>query len=261
MFLSRHSRTEELTARGYISSSLQTVATMLKLSLDIDMIDVSSTSTTDDRIYGTFTHDDVRSPRTPTYVPTSPTSSKVTAFNLSRIFSSPETSVTGSSPTNLFPEPAKPLAWIWQCHLCKSRYSLGVTRRCLQDGHFYCSSETDRPNLKRKKSGQSCSSEFDYIGWREWGEWKRKVFGTPENGVEARDFRKDCEKCEYPSRCRHTAGHASAQSHAVNEERTEASSDSPMAEAYQVFSVTNEEKRLCINSTRYLSLRQQSRNN
>jgi hypothetical protein len=222
---------------------------MLKLSLDVDMKDVSPTSTTDDRTYGTFTEDDGRSPRTPTYVPTSPTFSKVTAFDPSRIFSSPETFDTRVSPSTFVPEPAKPLAWIWQCHLCKSRYPLSVTRRCLQDGHFYCSGEMDRPNLKRRKRGQSCSSEFDYIGWKEWSEWKRKVLSTLENGIDIHGTRKGCQRCEYPSQCRHNSGHASAQNTAVMGNNIEALTDSAMIEASRISSFDEETKKSSVYST------------
>jgi hypothetical protein len=206
---------------------------MQKLSLDVEMTDVSSTSTKTDRTYGTFTDDDVRSPRTPTYIPTSLNFSGVTAFDPSRIFASSDTTINDVSiTTRLPPEPAKPLAWIWQCHLCKIRYPLGVTRRCLHDGHFYCSGETDRPNLKRKKRGQSCSSEFDYIGWREWGEWRRKVLGNLENGRKANLSAKGCQKCEFPSQCRYASNHTSSETttdKAVKED--ELASLSPVAES------------------------------
>ncbi|KAF2147265.1 uncharacterized protein K452DRAFT_217695, partial [Aplosporella prunicola CBS 121167] len=44
-----------------------------------------------------------------------------------------------TSPTTpLSPPPAPALRWIWQCHICKSVYPLGATRRCLDDGHFFC---------------------------------------------------------------------------------------------------------------------------
>ena len=203
---------------------------MLKLSLDVDMKDVSAASTTDDRTYGTTTDDDGRSPRTPIYVPTSPTYSNVTAFDPSRIFLSPEKPFSKNFPSTLVPQPANPLAWIWQCHLCNSRYHLSVTRRCLQDGHFYCSGETDRPNLKRKKRGQSCSSEFDYIGWREWGEWKRKVLSNLENSIEIHNSSKGCQRCEYPSQCRHNSSHASAHSTVLTENKIKALTDCETAE-------------------------------
>ncbi|KAF1963326.1 hypothetical protein CC80DRAFT_397684, partial [Byssothecium circinans] len=34
--------------------------------------------------------------------------------------------------------PPSPLQWVWQCHQCRRTYSLGVTRRCLEDGHHFC---------------------------------------------------------------------------------------------------------------------------
>jgi hypothetical protein len=182
---------------------------MQKLTLDVDMKDVDLARTTIDSTYGPFTDADLRSPRTPTYIPTSPNSSKATAFDPSRIFASQDPAIEQTSTSALIPEPpTKPLAWVWQCHLCKSRFPLSVTRRCLQDGHFYCSGETDRPNLKKKKRGQSCSSEFDYIGWREWGEWKRQVLGNLENGVGTKICPEGCQNCEFPSQCRYVSSRA-----------------------------------------------------
>jgi hypothetical protein len=195
---------------------------MQKLSLDVDMKDVSPTSTAIVATYGTYTDDELRSPRTPTYVPTSPSFSKVTAFDPTRIFSSPDSTFNETTtPNPQLTEPAKPLAWIWQCHLCKSRYPLSVTRRCLQDGHFYCSGETDRPNLKKKKRSQSCSSEFDYIGWREWGEWKRRALGNLENGVEGNFCAKGCLKCEFPSQCRYVSVRTTSERTVLDEKRNE----------------------------------------
>lgn len=37
------------------------------------------------------------------------------------------------------PHPQSPLAWTWRCHLCQTTYRLGTTRRCLLDGHYFCS--------------------------------------------------------------------------------------------------------------------------
>jgi len=99
------------------------------------------------------------------------------------------------------PTPDQPLAWIWICHLCHSRYPLGVTRRCLVDGHYYCSGEANQPNLRKKKKRQSCSSEFDYVAWREWGDWKRKALKLLKNPRRAAG----CETCVFPSQCRYPA--------------------------------------------------------
>ncbi|KAI6818828.1 hypothetical protein KC340_g14062 [Hortaea werneckii] len=77
------------------------------------------------------------------------------------------------------PPPSDPLHWLWQCHICNRVYQLGVTRRCLDDGHFFCSGTT---TIKRsRKSGKkvlrhkACASEFDYQGWKAWGVWRREV--------------------------------------------------------------------------------------
>jgi hypothetical protein len=139
----------------------------------------------------------MRSPRTPTYAPSSTSFFTIPPFDPSRVFSA-------LSPTKLVeqtPPPPKPLSWVWQCHLCRSRYPLGATRRCLLDGHFYCSGETERPNLKKKKKGQSCSSEFDYIGWTSMEQWKRKLRKSERFTIAREPV--GCENCEYPSQCRY----------------------------------------------------------
>ena len=147
--------------------------------------------------------DDLRSPRTPIYQPTSPFSSSLSPFDPAKLFSSLSAPLSprGAAPTNkALPPPSDPLAWVWQCHLCRSRWALGVTRRCLVDGHLYCSGETSQPNLKKKKKGQSCSSEFDYVGWKDWSAWKRDALKTMSNPRTPRG----CEKCEFPSQCRYS---------------------------------------------------------
>ncbi len=223
-----------------VSQHHNSITSMQKLSLDVEMKDVAPKSLTIDRTYGAFVDDDIRSPRTPTYLPTSPNFSRVTAFDPSRIFGTNERSIDDvPKSAHLPPEPTKPLAWIWQCHLCRTRYPLGVTRRCLHDGHFYCSWETDRPNLKSKKRGQSCSSEFDYIGWREWGEWKRKVLGSLENGIEIKSRAGGCQKCEFPSQCRYASSHTSLEGTVMTEKKVDVPSESVMAkESYISEAVT-----------------------
>jgi len=141
--------------------------------------------------------EELRSPRTPVFMP----EFSASPFDHTKIFSpSPNSPTKPKKRNSLQTPPANPLTWVWQCHLCKSRYALGVTRRCLVDGHYYCSGENDQRNLKKKKRGQACSSEFDYVGWRQWGEWKRKALKTMENP----SIPKGCEKCEFPSQCRYT---------------------------------------------------------
>lgn len=116
----------------------------------------------------------------------------------------------------VLPSPPKnPLLWIWTCHLCRSRYPLGATRRCLVDGHYYCSgdnSASTQKNVKRRKRGQACSSEFDYVGWEDWAVWKHKVTDIKRRasvdrlGVEVEkrpSALRGCVACEFPSQCRY----------------------------------------------------------
>jgi hypothetical protein len=78
------------------------------------------------------------------------------------------------------PPPQEPLKWLWKCHCCSRIYHLGTTRRCLDDGHYFCAGA---PVTKRdRKTGQkvtrksrACASEFDYQGWKSWGSWRRDV--------------------------------------------------------------------------------------
>jgi hypothetical protein len=115
---------------------------------------------------------------------------------------------------------------------------LGITRRCLEDGHFFCAGLSPTinwrksTNPRKKKGGRACGSEFDYAGWKGWGRWKRSgqtslvlpenpesvaasLLATPsvssspssnasgrEKGVKVKT-KKDCWKtCDYPSECR-----------------------------------------------------------
>ena len=115
------------------------------------------------------------------------------------------------------------MAWIWICHLCHSRYPLGVTRRCLVDGHYYCSGESDKPSIRKKKKHKACSSEFDYASWTQWGDWRRKVLRTIHN---ERVF-KGCEYCDFPSQCRyrvdtHPLGDLGTAKAGVSEQKKEA---------------------------------------
>ncbi|KAI5363859.1 hypothetical protein Slin15195_G095160 [Septoria linicola] len=84
------------------------------------------------------------------------------------------------STAQLLPPPADPLNWLWQCHKCNRVYQLGVTRRCLDDGHLFCAGTTT-VKKGRGKNGRvvrrhaACASEFDYQGWKGWGVWRRSV--------------------------------------------------------------------------------------
>ena len=110
------------------------------------------------------------------------------------------------------PPPGVPLLWLWRCHMCNHNYPLGATRRCLEDGHHFCSgttvTKTRRTNGKTKfKRHQSCTSEFDYRGWKRWAEWRREQTGyatTQDNrSPHSPKPDKDCwNRCDYPSECR-----------------------------------------------------------
>ena len=152
---------------------------------------------------------------------------------------------TPPPPSYLDPKPAShaqiplsPLQWLWTCHQCHRTYALGVTRRCLEDGHFFCAGLSPTinwrksTNPRKKRAGRACGSEFDYAGWKAWGRWKRSgqkslvllenpesvaasLSATPllssshlsnagrdEKQVKVKS-KKDCWKtCDYPSECR-----------------------------------------------------------
>ncbi len=152
-----------------------------------------------DTTYTSFeTEKSVRSPRTPVYVPESPPSQPVRPFDHTKFFA--EATAKNDNRSTLPPPPSdKPMAWLWICHLCHSRYALGVTRRCLVDGHYYCSGESDKPSIRKKKKHKACSSEFDYAAWTVWGEWRRKALRTIHNNRVIRG----CEQCDFPSQCRY----------------------------------------------------------
>lgn len=142
----------------------------------------------------------VRSPRTPTYQPESPLICGAVPFDPAKFLN--ETISKSESLASALPPPSQPMAWIWICHLCHSRYALGVTRRCLLDGHYYCSGETDFPSLRKKKKNKSCTSEFDYGAWKDWGEWRRKALKI----LKEERLPRGCEQCDFPSQCRYPTG-------------------------------------------------------
>ncbi|ETN40188.1 uncharacterized protein HMPREF1541_04464 [Cyphellophora europaea CBS 101466] len=162
-------------------------------SQDEDMSDFATTVLEYAPLFSFAEQEESRSPRSPTWAPPG----AATPFNLDKYF--PKSPLPHHRKKASVPAPpAAPLPWIWQCHLCRNRYALGVTRRCLYDGHYYCSGETNVKNLKKKRKGQACSSEFDYEGWDEYGEWRRKALHMIDNTkVLTR-----CEKCDFPSMCR-----------------------------------------------------------
>jgi hypothetical protein len=102
---------------------------------------------------------------------------------------------------------------------------MATTRRCLVDGHIFCSAMTDAAELtsqKRKRPRNICASEFDYEGWSAWGEWRRYVSWNPLC-AEGWD-RKNCTRdCDHPSECLHSSL-----------ERPE--DESPVAPTWQIWS-------------------------
>lgn len=149
---------------------------------------------------------------------------------------------TGSDCQTPPPPPLEPLHWLWQCHLCSRVYQLGVTRRCLDDGHYFCAGTTtikkSRRTNKKIIRHKACASEFDYQGWKAWGNWRRSVVAQLEAAAALEDdndspllvpgvssegewmsgawakkpstsapsqkyWHKDCwNTCDYPSECR-----------------------------------------------------------
>ncbi|KAI9720611.1 MAG: hypothetical protein M1812_002791 [Candelaria pacifica] len=96
------------------------------------------------------------------------------------------------------PPPHAPQTWQWTCHLCKSSYPLGVTRRCLRDGHLFCSGSSVSKKSGVRKHHGACTSEFDYTGWRQQADWRREQLVFPTGRPS-----KDCwNNCDYPSECR-----------------------------------------------------------
>lgn len=102
--------------------------------------------------------------------------------------------------------PSTPLKWFWSCHVCHRTYPIGVTRRCIEDGHYFCAGVSEVKTLNRKtgrrcyKHHQQCSSEFDYFAWKEWGIWRRKKLeqqGMAQTATRSCDY-----SCDYPSECR-----------------------------------------------------------
>lgn len=149
------------------------------------------------------------SPRPP-FTPTAP-------FQQSVQKGSQQGSKTGTKSTEDLPP--TPLPWTWTCHHCHCSYRLNVTRRCLQDGHYYCSGTTtvkawrQSNYVRRTKKHGACNSEFDYSGWKNWSRWRRdgprnkaaldtgSSAGTKDGDIPTK--KKDCwNTCDYPSECK-----------------------------------------------------------
>jgi len=109
---------------------------------------------------------------------------------------------------------------MWKCHQCHHNYRLGVTRRCLEDGHYFCSGSTTikswrKPsNSQKARQHRACPSEFDYEGWKTIGRWRRggpkhtgRAYTDPtipgSNKVAVAEKQQECwNTCDYPSECR-----------------------------------------------------------
>ena len=116
---------------------------------------------------------------------------------------SPLSMISGASPSSIKIVEPSTMPWIWSCHKCNTRYALGTTRRCLHDGHYFCGGTTvDRATGKTKRH-RACASEFDYIGWESFNNWKREQ-KHPQN-----PNLKHCEnQCDFPSACHWKTRHA-----------------------------------------------------
>lgn len=131
-----------------------------------------------------------------------------------RSFSFSSNPSSNSIPLSLkagVPAPPDRMPWIWSCHKCHARYPLGATRRCLHDGHFFCGGMTVDKRTGRTKKHKACASEFDYLGWEDYGSWQRKVAGrrSSTNNLLDKPTHKHCEKeCEFPSACHWKARHS-----------------------------------------------------
>lgn len=109
-------------------------------------------------------------------------------------------------------KPTTPRPWTWTCHICGHSYRLGVTRRCLRDGHYFCTGRpAATPRGKRPRKRRACDSEFDYVGWEETNQWRRQVKAAKaaREGMApdplpspTRGIRNCWERCVFPTACR-----------------------------------------------------------
>ena len=103
------------------------------------------------------------------------------------------------------------MPWVWTCHLCRSHYPLGATRRCLEDGHYFCAGTSIDRLTGTTKKHKACASEFDYTGWKTYGDWRRRCH--EEENPDFVHGSKDCSQhCDHPSECRWTAKRAAKSS-------------------------------------------------
>ena len=73
----------------------------------------------------------------------------------------------------------------------------GATRRCLHDGHYLCSGTREVSRRSgRLKNSKSCSSEFDYAGWRAYSKWRKQL-----SRKKLRNCGETTDQCIFPSEC------------------------------------------------------------
>ena len=116
---------------------------------------------------------------------------------------SPRSTISGASTSSIKIVAPPTMPWIWSCHKCHTRYALGTTRRCLHDGHYFCGGTTVDKISGKTKRHRACASEFDYVGWEHFNNWKREEKHMQNPNL------KHCEtQCDFPSAChwktRHT---------------------------------------------------------
>jgi hypothetical protein len=68
--------------------------------------------------------------------------------------------------------------------MCHRQYNFSVTRRCLDDGHYFCAGtsvvRSRKDGSRRLRRHKACASEFDYAGWKDRGVWKRNLLTLTE---------------------------------------------------------------------------------
>ncbi|KAK0515073.1 hypothetical protein JMJ35_002452 [Cladonia borealis] len=116
---------------------------------------------------------------------------------------SPRSMISGASGSSIKIVAPPTMPWLWSCHKCHTRYALGATRRCLHDGHYFCGGTTVDKKIGKTRRHRACASEFDYIGWEHFNNWKRESKNLQNPNL------KHCEtQCDFPSAChwktRHT---------------------------------------------------------
>ncbi|MCJ1393660.1 hypothetical protein MMC18_006536 [Xylographa bjoerkii] len=153
----------------------------------------------------------------PSYIPRRPSPLQISCSPPSPLSPLSPTSPFGVPPPQSFmlslisplpqlsqPPPPPPPAWTWTCHRCSEHYPLGATRRCLQDGHYFCSGNTvdKKGHVKKHKA---CGSMFDYVGWKAWGEWRRDLSSRKRRRGPKMLREESCgcgTECDFPSQCR-----------------------------------------------------------